>query len=311
MPRITPALEHLEVPVLPTELALTVCLWDSASTAATPPPAVGEASNLGRGGEVPGYNNERISTVFDLGTNALSVLDRKSDLALFWVPDARALPSWEIAAPLRVILHWWMGDHARRMIHGGAVGTPSGGVLLAGQGGVGKSTTALSCLLSELLYLGDDYVLLGAEPVPFAHSLYNSGKLHADQLRRFPQLSPAVSALQGPDEEKTLLLLHRHFGDHIATGLPIRAILMPRVTGLARTRLKSVSPASGLVALAPSTIFQLPSGDQAAFRQIAQFVEQVPSYVLELGRDVYEIPQVISQLLAELHDANRLKPKGA
>src|SRR5215210_6447856 len=54
MPRITPALEHLEVPVLPTELALTVCLWDSASTAATPPPPVGEASNLGRGGEVPG-----------------------------------------------------------------------------------------------------------------------------------------------------------------------------------------------------------------------------------------------------------------
>src|SRR5918998_3685898 len=305
VPQITPALEHLKVPAPHASSALTICLWDSVSTGATPPPPVWGEGDLPAGGEVPGYNDERISTTFMIGSGTLSMLDRESDLALFWVPDAQTLPGYEIAAPLRTILHWWMGDHARRMVHAGAVGTLSGGVLLAGRGGVGKSTTALSCLLSGLLYLGDDYVLLDTEPVAFVHSLYSSGKLHVDQLGWFPQLSPTISEHQLPSEEKMLLLLHDNF-DRIRKGLPIRAVLLPRVTGLAQTRLRSASAADSLRALAPSTIFQLPGASRAALQQIKRFVEQVPSYVLELGRDVHQVPRVVSQLLAEPEDSTIL-----
>jgi hypothetical protein len=306
IPRITPAVGHLEAPAPHVAPALTICLWDSASTGATPPAPAWEASGLESiRGEVVGYNDERFSTAIfnNLGRNTLSVLDRESNLALFWVPDEQALPMWEIGGPLRSILHWWMGDHGRRMVHAGAVGTPSGGVLLAGRGGVGKSTTTLSCLLSGLLYLGDDYVLLSAESGPSVHSLYSSAKLSHDSFRWFPQLLPAVSSQPGAeDEEKALLLLRDHFGDQIVTSLPLCATLIPRVTGLARTRLKRASAAASLMALAPSTIFQLPSGGRAVFQQIAQVIEQVPSYFLELGRDVHEVPRVILQLLSELGD---------
>jgi hypothetical protein len=192
-----------------------------------------------------------------------------------------------------------MGEHARRMVHAGAVGTALGGVLLAGRGGVGKSTTALSCLLSGLLYAGDDYVLLDTEMEPIAHSLYCSAKLHVDQLRRFPQLSPAVSPHQ-LSEEKVLLLLYPRFEEQIETSLSIQAIVLPQIVGLGRTRLRSVSATISLMALAPSTIFQLQGSSQATFQHIRRLVEQVPSYVLELGADVGNIPRVIVDLLSSL-----------
>jgi len=306
IPRITPALGHLEVSVPHVAPALTICLWDSASTGATPPAPTWEASGLeGIRGEVGGYNDERFSTAIfnNLGRNTLSVLDRESNLALFWVPSEQALPMWEIGAPLRAILHWWMGDHGRRMVHAGAVGTPSGGVLLAGRGGVGKSTTTLSCLHSGLFYMGDDYVLLSTKHGPAVHSLYSSAKLDHDSLRWFPQLLPAVSSQPGAeDEEKALLLLPDHFGGQVATSLPLRVTLIPRITGLTRTRLKRASAAASLMSLAPSTIFQLPGSGRAVFQQIAQVIQQVPSYFLELGRDVHEAPRIISNLLSELGD---------
>jgi hypothetical protein len=301
LPLIAPTLAHLEAPAPHPAPMLTVCLWDYASTRAAPPPPVWGTDDQGNCGEVPGYNDGRISTVFDRGSNVLSMLDRELDLALFWVRDPEEpLPYYEIAAPLRVILYWWMGDHGRRLIHAGAVGITSGGVLLAGRGGSGKSTTALCCLLSGMLYAGDDYVLVGTEPVPFVHSLYNSGKLHADQLRRFPQLLSATSAPRRPDEEKALLLLHEHFGERVAAGFPLRAILLPHVTGTAKTRLRETTTAASLVALAPSTIFQMPNPGPVALRQIARFVEQVPSYVVELGQDVADVPRLVAGLLSEL-----------
>ena len=150
------------------------------------------------------------------------------------------------------------------------------------------------------MYAGDDYVLVGTEPVPFVHSLYSSGKLHADQLRRFPQLLPAVSAPQRPGEEKALLLLHDRFRERITTGFPIRGILLPRVTGVTKPRLQKVTAATSLVALAPSTIFQLPTPGPAAFQQMKRLVQQVPSYVLELGQEVDSVPQLITDLLSDL-----------
>jgi hypothetical protein len=63
--------------------------------------------------------------------------------------------------------------------------------------------------------------------------------------------------------------------------------------------LKPASPAAGLAALAPSTIFQLPGAGKEAFQAMGQLVRQVPCYQLNLGTDIGEIPEVILELLAE------------
>jgi hypothetical protein len=298
VPFITPAFEHLAVQ--PVEKpALTVCLWDSNSTRTKmPPPPWSSDAYIARG-EILGYNDECIQTVFHLGSGILNMLDTAGNVALFWIQDAKSVPYYETGTPLRTILHWFMRNHERQFVHAAAVGTSKGGVLLAGKGGSGKSTTTLACLSSDLLYAGDDYALLGSQPAPYVYSLYNSAKLDADSIQRLPHLVPKVSNFDRLNTEKALIFLKDHYPDKITTGFPIRAILIPRITGLPETRLTKSSPAAGLRALAPSTIFQLPGARNDDFQNLIAIVKQIPSYDLELGTDLVRIPSVISDLLSE------------
>lgn len=297
VPRITPALEHLATKPSSSPM-LTICLWDSASTRAQMPPPPWSAEAYIARGEVRGYNDGRIHTSFHIGANVLNMLDTRLDLAVLWICDASQIPYYESSAPLRTILHWWMCNHGRQVVHAGAVGTSMGGVLLAGKGGSGKSTTALACLNSELVYVSDDYCLLATDSVPYAYSLYSSAKLNAEDVERFPRLASAVSNPKRLGTEKAVFLLHKHYREKIATGFPIRAILLPRVTGRSETSLKEISSAASLKALAASTIFQLPGAGHKDFQRITKFVKQMPSYILELGYDISRIPDAIMGLLS-------------
>ncbi len=296
-PLITPALEHLSANPS-SKPDLIICLWDSFSTGTNMPPPPWSRDDYIARGEVRGYNDGRIFTNFHLGSYTLSMLDTSLNLAIYWTRDARSLPYYESGAPLLTILHWWMLQKGLQLAHAGAVGTSMGGVLLVGKGGSGKSTTCLSCLNSELFYASDDYCLMTTEPVPHVYSLYNTAKLDSDGIKRFPHLLHAVSNANHLDTEKALLLLYKHYTEKITTGFPIKAILLPKVTGRSETRLKEISPAASLKALAASTIFQLPGAGDKDFQSMSRFVKQIPSYILELGYDIPKIPQVISELLS-------------
>ena len=99
--------------------------------------------------------------------------------------------------------------------------------------------------------------------------------------------------------EKPYILLHQHFPEKIVPSLPIRLILVPQVTGAETTTMRPVSAAAALLALAPSTIFQLPGGTSAKFKEMAALVHQVPCYTLALGTDLTQIPPVIARAIAE------------
>jgi hypothetical protein len=298
VPRITPALEHLATKPSSSPM-LTVCLWDSVSTHTQMPPPPWSADAYIARGEVRGYNDGHIRTSFHIGANVLNALNTRLDLAVFWIRDAGQLPYYESGAPLRTILHWWLSNHGRQFVHAAAVGTAKGGALLAGKGGSGKSTTALTCLNSKLVYVSDDYCLLATNPHPYVYSLYSSAKVDAGNIHRLPHLASAVSNADRLDKEKALLFLHQRCPDKVVTGFPVRAILLPRVTGRSETTLTPASPIAGLRALAPSTIFQLSGAGHTAFQTMAKFVKQVPCYHLELGANMAQIPDVILGLLSE------------
>jgi hypothetical protein len=244
------------------------------------------------------YNDDRIQTAFHAST--LSMLDMEQNLGVYWVRDADYLTYTESGSPLLRIFHWWMRCHGSQLVHAGAVGTPEGGVLLVGKGGSGKSTTCLRCLDSALLYLGDDYCLISTDPFPYAHSLYNSGKVDAQDISRFTFLKSALSNADRLDREKALYFLSAHFSEKISNGFPLRAVLLPRVTGLPDTNIRKLSASASLLASAPSTIFQLPGAGQQAFKVLGDLVRQVPSYALEVGTDLSQIPHAILSLLSEV-----------
>jgi len=302
---ISSALEHLATDDLSTP-DLTICLWDSESTGQRMFQRPWEDDDFLARGVIQGYNTERIYTVFQYGSAAVSVLDKERNLAIFWVPDPN-IPYWEKGAPLRVLLHWWLLSKGLQLVHAAAVGNSSGGVLIGGKGGSGKSTTALSCLESDLSYIGDDYTLLGMDSGPAVYSLYNSAKLNSDHVQRFPELLPKIANPDRLTEEKALLFVNEHYPSKVATQLPVRAILVPRVTGLTDTTWKRVSVAMTLAALAPSTIFQLPRAGNEAFKFLAAFARPLPCYSLEVGTDLSTIPRAIEALLAEVDSDSSLQ----
>ncbi len=293
---IESALDHLTSEPTTTP-GLTICLWDSASTGTEMPPPPWCPDDYIARGEVHGYSDARFHTVFDLGTGILSMLDTKRNLALYWIRDARQVAYYESAAPLRTILHRWMRTRGRQLVHAGAVGTPAGGVLLAGKGGSGKSTTALACVNGGFAYVSDDYCLLASGPGPAAFSLYNTAKVDADGIRRFPQLAPETTNPGRLDTEKAVLYLARSSIVKTARSFPVRAVLLPRICGTRETTLQETSHAEGSRELAASTLFQLPGAGEEDLKNIASFVRQVPCYVLNLGTDIARIPPTVLELL--------------
>lgn len=296
VPFLTPALAHLSAATQVTP-HLTVYVWDSASTHTGMPPCPWELHEQNPRGEIAGYNTAEIRTAYRTGSETLSLLDLRGNIALYWTYDARALPYYECGAPFLALLHWWMESHSRQLVHAGAVGTAEGGVLLVGKGGSGKSSTALSCLEAGLSYAGDDYCLIAVDPEPYVHSLYNSGKVHAADVPRFSLLSSALSNAKRLDSEKGLYFLYSCFPQRIACGFPLRAILLPQVANSQDARLLRVSPATSLRALAPSTIFQLPGAGQQTFSMLSRLVQRLPSYIFAVGSDRARIPAAILRIL--------------
>jgi len=277
--------------------ALTIQLCDAATSGrAIPlPPCLEEASL--RRAEFPTYRSRRIETLYDWDRRVLHMLDRELRRAIYWTEDAAAVPLWEHAGSLRQILVWWLRDGPLQLLHAGAVGREDGGVLLVGRSGSGKSTSTAACVASGLRIVGDDTVLARADPFPVAESLYGSVKLTPDGLERFPALG-ARAANEGRDaDEKAIVYLSEALPGKLVEALPLRALLIPKIVARAEARLLPARPAQGLLALAPSTLFQANGAHRGAFRVLAQIVEKLPAYVLEVGTDATQIPRVIEALL--------------
>jgi hypothetical protein len=274
----------------------TICLWDLASTGTPAPPL---QPNM-RGHLSPGRTQvaatSRIRTAFHAEYGALSMYDQERELALFHLPSTKFLPVYERAAPVRIILHWCIESPHVQLIHAGAVGTAQGGIVLAGKGGAGKSTTALTCLERGMRYAGDDYIAIATTSGPFVWSLYSTAKLNDDSVRRLPGLATSIDNPDRPSSDKALLFLANRYRNQLADSFPVRAIVLPQVSDSNGTELVRISRAAALVALAPGSIFYLPDAGAGAFHTISTFVKGVPSYVLRIGQDSATIPDLLADL---------------
>src|SRR5438067_6414568 len=249
--RLTPAFAHVVDPRGDRPPALTINLWDTRATGSEPPPRPPVPAGHAEGA-LYHFEEGSLRGVYRPGLEALSVLDGDAGVAWHWVADAREQPYWDEACPLRQILFWWLRSRGYLQVHGAAVGTQDGGVLVVGKGGSGKSTVALSALGTDLLYGGDDYVAVGVEPEPRVQSLYSSGKLEPEHVQDLlPHLAPLLANADRLATEKAVLYVHEHFPEQTTSGFPLSAVLVPRVRAdRPDTRVVGVSRAEAFAALA-------------------------------------------------------------
>jgi len=295
---LTRALGHLAAPPDDTPADLHLTLWDGATTGIDAPAPPWSTDDYIRRGEIRDYHDERYRAAFSIPGTILMLYDIAAHRGLYWTRDARCLPSYEIGAPCRTPLGWWLAGHGRQPVHAAAVGTDRGCVLLAGKGGAGKSNTALSALAAGLSYLSDDYCVIGAEQPTVVYSLYRTGKILDGDLPRVPTLAPFIANPGRTGDEKALFFFDDRLAPQLPLARPLHAILIPRVVAAGPTALRRATPAEALLAIAPSTTSLMPYAGGEVLRNLSRVVKNAPAFHLDLGRD--PAPPVIAALLESL-----------
>lgn len=290
---------------------LTVCLWDSTSTATLTPPLLNDLLDFIRHspqlklrrerGDILPLTDERMFTSLH-AENILTILDLKQKTCIYWVKDASLVPYYDVGSPLRMPISWWFGSETRQFLHSGAIGTEEGGALLSGKGGSGKSTTALNSLNSPLFYASDDYVLVELEPEPVAHTVYNTAKVKTRRdLARFSGYESWVSNASGVDEkdEKPMIFVNENMPEKILRRLPLKAIVFPKFITGEEYRYKRISQQTAFREISLSTLVQTPYDDKQCLQMLSRLVRRVPSYELVFGEEQSCLPEYIARIISE------------
>ncbi len=301
---MTRAISHNETAAEKTA-DLTINLWDSVSTGLSFP---GPWSNPDYVFEQKTETGERQADsfmgVYLNGEETLNLYDEKNNTAYFWTDDARDLPDWISAAPVRTILHWFLSKNHVHLIHGASIGMNGQSVLLTAKGGSGKSTTALSCLMAGMDYLADDYVGIETGDTMLAHSLYSSVKITPNSLRSFPEMHDKIwntkSMGTDVDNGKGIVFLSEFFPQQIVRQAHLAAIMIPTIKNRAETRIVPATKLQAMLALTPTTLFQLPLARSTKLGELKEIISETPCYFLELGSTIREVPGALEAFFADL-----------
>ena len=249
-------------------------------------------------GDFWGFNSKRIRTAFNWSDFSVNLMDLDTNIGFYWVKTVTYLPMWVFAAPLRTLFHWWMEKNERQLIHAAAVGTKDGAVIITGKDDVGKSTTALSCLKNEMFYLANDYLIVKLDPEPVVQSLYCTVKLLPDDLKRFPEFSNYIKQSKETNYNKLLFFLYPALKDQIIPELPLKAILTSEVKATDESCFSEIPYKKILGALSFTTMSQLPYAGKYTQDYIYNLVDKLPCYLLELGKDLDGISQLLKNFLS-------------
>lgn len=292
---------HLQISAHESAPALEIRLWDVEATGIGDPHDVITYDPSQTGETVPSADGRYVY----FGRPQLqTVLDRQGGTITGSVGSASRLTLYDVGRPLHSELLLWHHDHDLLPVHAGLVSRDGEGVLLAGPGGSGKSTTSVMCHLAGFAYLADDYVAVEwrGDGTVHGHSIYNSTHIDPKHLERFPQAitSTAVSGTL-TREDKSLVILSQAEAGGFSGEARIRVLALPRVAHTPHTTVRRATKVEALLRLAPSSLFLMPYAGMGRtdFARLNELVNTIPAYWLELGEDLEEIPLVVDQLLKD------------
>lgn len=190
--------------------------------------------------------------------------------------------------------------------HSAAVAKNGYGILLAGPSGSGKTTTALSLLKSGFKILADDTVFLSQNKTQ-VHALgHETGLFMTDEtISFFPELEFLKTSRR---HKKGGLWKRRLEVRSLCQNTPVketkvRLLLFPKIVGYGKTKMKPLVPSTALMKCLRQKPKELPAliADEIALEnQLALYstlVQSAKSYDLLIGKEVKEIPALVSGLL--------------
>lgn len=277
------AFSHLEEKSSPPDL--TIRVWENAKL----PPL---DWNLIHSNGYRGYQDRSCYLHYFEAIGTLSAVDVETNIAYYAVQDAKTLPWWVFGSPFQAIFHVWLREKGIQLTHSASISNGKKGILLAGKGGSGKSTTVLSCLQEGLFSLGEDYLLLAPQK---AYSVYQTAKLTPQTRNFFPQYNASIVNPELEGEEKALLYYQDLFPLQLEKSSSLDAVVSLRVGPF--TDLQPSNLATSLQGLLLTTAFQLPHTDSRTASLLTKSLSPLPHYRLTLGPDLKANVAALRELL--------------
>lgn len=292
-----PSLSHLRIPTKFEETpALRIWYADSAGiNGLIPEPPFDDFNGVGlsESSFEPGFY-----IYYQPAFRQVFLYSEEKMLGIYWVLNSSAIPWWEPTFSFRIILHWWTKDKPLQLMHAGAVAVDSsGGWLIAGPSGSGKSSTCLTLLKHGLLYLGDDYVLVKTDQNPAVFTVYQTAKLEPDNFQnRFPELAEYIQNPETYLNEKAIFQIYAAFPESFIAEIPLKGILLPSINGTQKSKMRPVSPGRALLGIAPTTLRHLPHDREDSYQKMKDLISQVPVFEWSLGMDKLDLIQSFLEL---------------
>jgi hypothetical protein len=231
----------------------------------------------------------------------LTAIDRRSRRGLVWFTAPDKIASWHIARPLLHAIQGLSLHTAWTPIHAAAVARNGQGLLVVGQSGAGKTSIAIACALAGWDYLGDDAVIVRADPARVG-ALYSSARLRADTFDLFPGAMAAslgVSDDAGEPKAEVDMALLGGLGHGEAD---IRAILFPHRSGRTAARLSPLGRSDAIRKLMAAARQSIMGDEASTFAKLAAMIHHVPCYELDPGLAAAALPAALARLIGSEAD---------
>ncbi len=218
----------------------------------------------------------------------------------------------EIMAPdiRNSFVHFAMTELLKRRgvftFHATALEYNGNGVLIPGFSGRGKTTSFLSLLRSGYRYLSDDHPFFrvtdtGVELLPYPLKINVTNQT----ISFFPELRDAPSAVIHPGIPKSYFYAEDLYPGPLGQPCPPRIILFPSVIDAPHSCLEPLPKPLALEMILPhSLLVYEPEIARQEFKALARLVQQTDCYRLHFGRDVMDLPWLVTPLL-DKHSTKR------
>jgi len=302
IPVIMPALEHLIVDATKESLNdYKIDIWDSESAKIDFPTAPCGIDDILVRGELEGFISERFEAAFFSHARMLTVIDHDAKRGVVCLATNSDIPAFELACPLRGILSWILRRNDTAMIHAASVGTSDGCVIIGGNSGAGKSSTALRGLAGGMFYLGDDICAISNKNNnPTVYGIYSSGKTLSSDLKFFPTLTASIHSHCEEFYEKEVYFFYSQFKSQLPKSGKIKAVIIPHQDLIFPIGFQKIANAYALSVICSSTKNLLPNAGNEMFHILSSILHQTPCYRFNLGNNPSLIVDTLANFISTL-----------
>jgi len=186
-------------------------------------------------------------------------------------------------------------------IHATALERHGRGILIPGNSGRGKTTSFISLLRSGYQYLSDDHPLLRdaeshVDLLPFPIKI----NVTEATIAFFPELRNASDHVLRPGFPKRGFYAEELYRTEIGGCCRPALVLFPQVVDAAQSHLERLPRSQALQLILPQALLVY---DQEVarreFQVLAKLVQQADCYRLHFGRDILDLPELITPLLEQ------------